>query len=73
MNKIFTKEWLTAAGVRALKTIAQTALSMITLGVSFADVDWKIVVSVSLVSGVYSILTSIATGLPEVELPKNDK
>lgn len=59
------KEWLIAALIRAIRTMAQTALSMIAVGMAISDVDWKKLVSVSLVAGLVSILTSIATGLPE--------
>ena len=62
-----TVKWWKAAGVRALKTFAQTAASMITVGAIISEIDWKTVVSASLVATVYSILTSIATGLPEVD------
>lgn len=65
MNNIFTFEWLRAAAIRAVKTMAQTALGMITIGSAASEIDWRYVVSVSLVAGVYSILTSLA-GLPEV-------
>lgn len=65
-NSIFTKEWLIAAGVRALRTFAQTALSMVTVGQAFIDVNWANVLSVSGVACILSILTSLA-GLPEVE------
>lgn len=61
-----TLKWLKAAGIRAIKTVAQTALSLFTVGQVLSDVDWKMVVSASLVAGIYSILTSIA-GLPEVK------
>ncbi len=60
------KEWLKAAGIRALKTVAQTAVSMITVGASLTEVDWITVASVSAVAGVLSLLTSVA-GLPEIE------
>ena len=60
------KEWLKAAGIRAIKTIAQTALSLITVGQLFSEINWLNVLSVSLVAGIYSLLTSIA-GLPELE------
>ncbi len=56
-----------AALVRAIKTIAQTAVSMLTVGQAVLDVDWLNVISVSAVAGLISLLTSIATGLPEVE------
>ena len=58
--------WIKAAGVRAVKTRAQTALGMFTVGAALNDIDWINVASVAVVSGVYSLLTSLA-GLPEVE------
>lgn len=58
--------WIKAAGIRALKTTSQTAVSMIGIGLALSEIDWIHVVSVSLVAGVLSILTSLA-GLPEVE------
>ena len=61
-----TKKWWKAAGVRAIKTIAQTAVAMIGTSVVIADVDWLIVVSASALAGVLSLLTSIA-GLPEIK------
>ena len=64
--KVFTKEWLRAAGLRAIKTVAQTAVSMLTVGQMFTEVDWIGIASISLVAGIISILTSLA-GLPEVE------
>ena len=64
--QIFTKQWLKAALIRALKTVAQTAVSMLTVGQYFTDVDWLGIASISLVAGIISILTSLA-GLPEVE------
>lgn len=60
------KDWLKAAGIRAIKTVAQTAVSLITVGAAVTDIDWITVGSVSLVAGFLSILTSIA-GLPEVK------
>ena len=66
MSKIFTKKWLKCAAVRAIKTIAQVAISMLTVGQAFIDINWGLVLSVSGVAGVISLLTSIA-GLPEVE------
>ena len=64
--QIFTKQWLKAALIRALKTVAQTAVSMLTVGQYFTDVVWLGIASISLVAGIISILTSLA-GLPEVE------
>lgn len=60
------KNWIKAAGVRAIKTVAQTATSMITVGAAMSEVDWVAVASVSAVAGILSILTSIA-GLPELD------
>ena len=60
------KKWLKAAGIRSVKTMAQTAVSMLTVGQAVLDVNWVNVLSVSAVAGVISMLTSIA-GLPEVE------
>ena len=56
-----------AAAIRAARTFAQAAIGMITVGSAFSDVNWLMVLSVSGVSAVLSILTSIATGLPEVK------
>lgn len=61
-----TKKWIKCAGVRAVKTMAQTALSLISVGAVMSEIDWVVVGSASLVAGVYSVLTSVA-GLPEVE------
>ena len=61
-----TQKWLKAAAVRAVKTFAQTAGSMITVGAAVSDLDWRYITSVSTVALVYSVITSIA-GIPEVE------
>lgn len=61
-----TKEWCRCAGVRAGKTAAQVALSMLTVGQAVIDVNWINVVSVSAVAAIISVLTSVA-GLPEVK------
>lgn len=62
-----TKKWIKAAGVRAVKTVAQTAIATIgTSAVIISDVNWVVVVSASVLAGVLSILTSIA-GIPEVQ------
>ena len=61
-----TFEWMKCAGVRALKTFAQTFISMVVIGQTVSDVDWKKVLSISLVASVISIMTSVA-GLPEVD------
>lgn len=63
---IFTKQWLKAAGVRALKTVAQTAVATISTSAVLSDVNWVMVASASALAGILSLLTSIA-GLPEVD------
>lgn len=60
-----TKKWLKAAAVRAVKTIAQTAVATIGTAVALGDVNWQMVASAAILAGVLSILTSVA-GLPEV-------
>ena len=62
-----TKTWLRAAGVRAVKTVAQTAVAMIGTATVFSDVNWVMILSGSLLAGLLSVLTSVA-GLPEVEV-----
>jgi len=63
MDKKFWK----AAAIRAVRTIAQTAIATIGTAAVLEQVDWKMVVSASILAGILSILTSIATGLPEAE------
>ena len=60
------KRWIKAAGVRAIKTVAQTAVATIGTAAVLGAVDWRMVVSASLLAGVLSLLTSV-TGLPEVD------
>ena len=60
-----TKKWWKAAGIRALKTVAQTAVATIGTSAVMGDVNWLMVGSASLLAGVLSMLTSVA-GLPEV-------
>ena len=60
------KQWIKAAGIRAIKTVAQTAVAMIGTSVVISEVDWVMVVSASVLSGVLSLLTSVA-GLPELK------
>lgn len=64
--KLISKKWAKRAGVRAIKTFAQTAASLITVGGMMSEVDWKLVFSSAAVAFIYSLLTSLA-GLPEVE------
>ena len=61
-----SKKWLKAAGIRAVKTMAQTAVALIGTTLVISEVDWMTVASASVLAGLLSILTSIA-GLPEVE------
>ena len=60
------KEWIKKAGVRAIKTVAQTAVATIGTSAVIGDVNWVVVVSASLLAGILSLLTSVA-GLPELE------
>lgn len=66
MKKIFTKEWLKASLIRAIRTVAQTAIAMIGTSLVMQDVNWVAVASASALAGILSILTSLA-GLPEVK------
>lgn len=59
------KAWAKAAGIRAIKTVAQTAVATIGTSAVLAQVDWRVVVSASILAGMLSVLTSVA-GLPEV-------
>lgn len=61
-----TKKWLKAAGIRAVRTVAQTAVATIGTSMVISEVNWIMVASASVLAGVISILTSVA-GLPEVE------
>lgn len=59
-------KWLKAAGIRAVKTFAQTALGMIAVGAAVSEVQWEYVLSVAIVAAIASMLTSVA-GLPELK------
>ena len=61
-----TKRWVRAAGVRAVKTVAQTAVATIGTAAVLGAVDWRMTLSASVLAGVLSLLTSVA-GLPELE------
>ena len=65
MMRTINKNWFYVAAVRAIKTMAQTALGMITVGAAISEVSWQQVLSVAAVSGLYSILTTLSTGIPE--------
>lgn len=60
------KDWLYYAGIRAIKTIAQSALGALVGSTLFTEIDWKVVGSTALLAGILSLLTSIA-GIPEVD------
>ena len=60
------RRWIKAASIRAIKTIAQTAVGIIGASAIISEVNWKVVLSASLLAGITSLLTSIA-GLPEVK------
>ena len=64
--KEYWKNWLHAAGIRAIKTVAQTAVATIGTTAVMSEVDWAIVASASVLAGILSLLTSVA-GLPELE------
>ena len=66
MNKDFFVKWLKAAGIRAIKTVAETAIATIGTSAMIWEVDWRVVLSASLLSGILSILFSVK-GLPEIK------
>jgi hypothetical protein len=66
MKKEYVIKWVHAAGVRAIKTVAQTAVATIGTAVAMGNVDWLLVGSASLLAGILSLLTSVA-GLPELK------
>ena len=68
MEKITWKEWLKAAGIRAIKTFAQTLLATIPVGISIVEVEWTTCLGIAALACVLSLLTSLA-GLPEAESP----
>ena len=61
------KNWFKCAGIRGIKTVAQTAVATIGTNVAMGEVNWMMVGSASLLAGILSLLTSVATKLPEVE------
>lgn len=66
MMKTNFKNWAKAAGIRAIKTMAQSALSLITVGNMLTEMNWISILSISATAGIVSVLTSIA-GLPELK------
>lgn len=64
--KSYWKDWLKAAGIRAIKTLAQTAIASIGVAAVLSEVDWVAVASASVLAGLLSLLTSVA-GLPELD------
>ena len=72
MKKVINKEWFHCALIRAIKTIAQTAIATIGTSAVMGDVNWVMVGSASVLAGILSILTSLA-GLPEVETDPDAK
>lgn len=66
------KEWCIAAADRAVRTIAQAAIAAIGSTTVMGEVDWRVVGSTAVLAGLLSVLTSIATGLPEVRVEKEE-
>lgn len=66
-----SKKWLKAAGIRAVKTIAQAAIAAIGTAAAVGEVNWGMVASTSALAGILSILTSVVTGMPEVKTAEN--
>lgn len=66
MKESFSKKWLRAAGIRAIKTVAQTAAAVAGTAAVLSDVDWKQMLSAALLAGLLSLITSLA-GIPEAE------
>ena len=69
-TKEYWMNWAKAAGVRAIKTVAQSAIAAIGASAMISEVDWVVVASTAVLAGIVSILTSIA-GLPEVSVPEH--
>lgn len=65
--KEFDKSYWKAIGIRAVHTMAQTALGFLTVGAAISDVNWGMMVSTSLVAGAFSVIKSLAVGVPEVD------
>lgn len=72
MKSEYWLRWIKAAGIRAVKTVAQTAIAMIPVAISITEVDWMNVLGTAALAGILSLLTSIA-GLPELEMDVADE
>lgn len=70
-NKQYWINWLKASGIRALKTVAQSAIGTIGGALALGGVDWRLVASAAVLAGLLSLLTSVA-GLPEVTIPEEE-
>lgn len=71
-NKTYWANWMKAAGIRAVKTVAQAAIAGIGAAAAMGQVDWKYVASASVLAGILSLLTSVA-GLPECPACRNEE
>ena len=67
------KKLIKAAAIRAVRTVAQTAIAAIGTSALISDVEWRVVASASILAGILSVLTSLVTGLPEAEHDSLDK
>ena len=72
MEKSYIMRWIRAAGIRALKTMAQTAVALLPASATISGVDWKVVAGTAVLAGLNSLLTSVA-GLPEVSAEEGDE
>lgn len=73
MKNLLSKKWIQAAGIRAAKTFFQSMAGTLTGATLLTDVDWKVVLSSAAFSAIYSIVTSLAVGLPELKLEEEIK
>lgn len=71
-NKEYWNAWAKAAGVRAVKTVAQTLIATVGSAMVLSEVNWGVVVSASVLAGILSLATSV-TGIPEVPVPKPEE
>jgi hypothetical protein len=72
MKRLLNNKWWKAAGIRAIKTVAQTAIASIGTSAVISEVNWLTVVSASILAGIISMLTSLA-GIPEVDDENNNR